>query len=117
MALRTSELHGMKPILTSNRAERAQSGTDTVLIATSTCLAAQGRTIPDRAQSGHSQVENSFMRVRFKSEIGQGMNALTARFTDISETCGKDVEFVDESINGSSRKAQGGDTYVFHSIT
>lgn len=45
------------------------------------------------------------------------MNALTARFTDISETCGKDVEFVDESINGSSRKAQGGDTYVFHSIT
>lgn len=37
------------------------------------------------------------MRVRFKSEIGQGMNALTARFTDISETCGKDAGICVES--------------------
>ncbi len=74
----------MRFVLTSNWAERAEVGTDTGLIATSTSLAEHGRTTSVSLPSGHSEPGNSFMPVSFKSEIGQGLNALAAGIAPIA---------------------------------
>jgi len=69
-----------------------------IVAAISTFLAEQGCNITDSAQFDDVETGNFFMRVSFKSEDGQGLDALTTSFGAVAEQHGMEAEFLDESV-------------------
>ncbi|MCV2875635.1 formyltetrahydrofolate deformylase [Rhodobacteraceae bacterium XHP0102] len=82
----------------SNFALRVQCNSRRGIVAAiSTFLADQGCNITDSAQFDDTETGNFFMRVSFRSENGQGLEALQGAFSSVAEEFGMEAEFFDET--------------------
>lgn len=69
-----------------------------IVAAISTYLADQGGNITDSAQFDDLATGSFFMRTSFRSEEGQGLEALRAGFAPIAERFGMEFSFFDEAV-------------------